>query len=316
MADAVNIWPPGFRLPGPNGIPVAAGYAEFYSAGTSDPLTVYADSALTVSLGDTVYTDSAGYFVTAFAGSTKTLVYTGTGLFKTVIFDGLGGSVTHDNMPGAVVAGVGGGGASGITQDQADVRYVRNPNALTAAGSIVDVDILGFWDIAGAANKGLTFSSLKTKLTTDFQADGRMFPVGTRLAYQQTTPPAGWTKETGAAYNDATLRFTTGSVGTSGTASFNTTFASRTFTGTVSSDTPSLAKTASHNHTVTSDGRRYGSQSGSVGFFTSAGDSAVAGTDTQPTSFAGSSTAHAHGLVMNAADFAVKYVEMCIGIKA
>jgi hypothetical protein len=311
MADAVNIWPPGFRLPAPNGVPVSAGYAEFYTAATSDPLTVYADSNLTVSLGTTVYTDSAGYFVTALGGSTKTLVYTGTALFKIVIFDGLGGSVTHDNIPGAVVAGVGGGGGSGITQDQADVRYVRNPNALTAAGTILDVDILGFWDIAGSANKGLTYANLKTKMTTDFRADGRMFPVGTRMPFNQTTPPTGWTKELGAAYNDSMLRFTTGTVGTGGLQSFNAVFDTRVFTGTVGGLTLGGTQLPPHNHDVANVMAANAGSSNAAGGFQFTGTNTTKTTTTE-----GGGLPHAHSLAMNAAAFDCKFVEMCIGAKA
>lgn len=312
MADAVHIWSPGFRLPGPSGVPVSSGYVEFYSAGTDNPLIVYANSDLTVSLGTTVYTDSAGYFVTAFGGTTKTLVYTGTAKIKVVVFDGLGGSITHDDIPGAVVAGAG-GGATGITQAQGDVRYTRNANALTASASIVDADIFPFWNVSGAANKGLTYANLKTKLTTDFRADGRMFPVGTRMPFQQTTPSVGWTKETDAAYNDATLRFTTGTVASGGTASFNTVFASRTFTGTVGNDTPTVAKTALHDH------ESCPSPPGTVAVGASTVAllrASAAGALTFYTTSTGSSSVHNHSLAMNAADFAVKYVEMSIGVKA
>lgn len=328
MADAVAIWSPGFRLQGPSGVPVSAGYVEFYLAGTDDPLTVYANSNLTVSLGETVYTDSAGYFVVAFGSGTKTLVYTGTAAFKVIVYDGLGGSTTHDNIPGAVVAGVG-GGASGITQTQGDVRYIRNANALVLESAIDDVDLIPFWDTSASANKGITYSSIKTELTTDFRADGRMFPVGTRMPFQQTTPPTGWTKETGAAYNDAGLRFTTGTVATGGTASFNTTFASRTPTGSTGNDTPSISKTASHEHFVVRSGNSGGSaisSSNTLGerwpsspdeeayglkSIAAAGDANIGVSSTT-----GSSTAHSHSFTGNAMDFAVKYVEMCIGVKA
>lgn len=44
------------------------------------------------------------------------------------------------------------------------------------------------------------------------------FPTGTRLLFQQTTAPTGWTKDTAAAYNSAMVVGTTGSVGSGGTA--------------------------------------------------------------------------------------------------
>jgi len=48
--------------------------------------------------------------------------------------------------------------------------------------------------------------------------------AGTRTTFQQTTAPLGWTKETSATYNDAALRFTTGTVGTGGADAFTTHF--------------------------------------------------------------------------------------------
>ena len=54
------------------------------------------------------------------------------------------------------------------------------------------------------------------------------FVSGTRLTFNQTTAPIGWVKETGAAYDNAALRMTTGTVGTGGVTGFTSVFASRT----------------------------------------------------------------------------------------
>lgn len=309
MADAVAIFTPGQRLAGPDGTPLNGGSAEFYASGTDDPLIVYADSNLTVELGTVVYTDSAGYPVTASGGSTKTLVFTGTAKWKVVLKDAAGVPyATHDGNPGAVVGSGGVGSGGGITQAQGDVRYVRNPNALVLESTIDDADLDVFWDTSASANKAWTYAARKAKLTTDFQADGRMFPVGTRLAFQQTTPPTGWTKETNAFYNDATLRFTTGAASVGGSAGFSTVFTSRTFTGTVGNDTPNQAKMALHDH-------EFGSPtagSSSAGAITTISASGV----TYNTSTKGSSTAHNHTLTMNAENFAVKYADFSIGTKA
>lgn len=312
MADAVAIFTPGQRLISASGVPYANCTISFYNAGSDDPKEVFSDANLQNTLGSIVYTDSAGYPVTASGGSTKTQVYTGTGAYKIVIADsGTGETTTHDDCVGAVISGAGGGGASGITQAEADLRYIRNANALSAITDLADADIFPLWKISGSGNRGVTYASLKTELTTDFQADGRMFPAGTRMVFQQTTPPTGWTKETGAAYDDAALRFTTGTAGTGGTQSFNTTFASRTFTGTVGNDTPSVAKTASHHHGGVPNTAATGS-----GNFSSGGGAPYIGSPTVNTDSAGSSSAHNHTLTMNAANFDVKYIEMCVAQKA
>ena len=320
MADAVAIFTPGQRLISASGVPYANCTISFYNAGSDDPKEVFSDANLQNTLGSIVYTDSAGYPVTASGGSTKTQVFTGTGAYKVVIADsGTGETTTHDDCVGAVISGAGGGGASGITQAEADLRYIRNANALSAITDLADADIFPLWKISGSGNRGVTYASLKTELTTDFQADGRMFPAGTRLVFQQTTPPTGWTKETGAAYDDAALRFETGTISTGGSQSFNATFASRTFTGTVGNDTPSEAKTAAHAHVDTKRWYDGGVGGGSgTDFLVDTSSNVDQGNQPNPTtsSSIGSSTDHNHPLVMNAADFAVKYVEACVAQKS
>jgi hypothetical protein len=75
----------------------------------------------------------------------------------------------------------------------------------------------------------------KLQVTSSIDPDvwvsvGPEFPSGTRMPFQQTTPPTGWTKESAAAYNDAVMGLTTGSVGTAGTTAIGSVFAARTIT--------------------------------------------------------------------------------------
>jgi hypothetical protein len=65
--------------------------------------------------------------------------------------------------------------------------------------------------------------------TNSIKLDG--FAPGTRLVFQQTAAPIGWTKDT--TNNDKALRITNGTVGSGGSVSFETAFASQTPTGTV-----------------------------------------------------------------------------------
>jgi hypothetical protein len=50
------------------------------------------------------------------------------------------------------------------------------------------------------------------------------FSAGTKIVFQQTAAPTGWTKITSSTHNNSTLRFTTGTVGTGGVTDFTTTF--------------------------------------------------------------------------------------------
>ena len=51
MTDAVQIFAPGDRLTDASGVVVPLGTIEVYTAGTTTPLTVYSDAALSVAIG-------------------------------------------------------------------------------------------------------------------------------------------------------------------------------------------------------------------------------------------------------------------------
>jgi len=77
------------------------------------------------------------------------------------------------------------------------------------------------------------------------------FESGTKMCFNQTASPAGWTKATSS--NDVALRLATGTVGTGGTVAFETALASHTSiatSGAVSAHTLSLSQSPSHNHQV------------------------------------------------------------------
>lgn len=78
------------------------------------------------------------------------------------------------------------------------------------------------------------------------------FPSGTKMLFQQTAAPTGWTKDT--THNDKALRITNGTVGTGGSVAFETAFASQTPAGsvsvTVAEHTLLLTQIPSHSHTI------------------------------------------------------------------
>lgn len=63
------------------------------------------------------------------------------------------------------------------------------------------------------------------------------FPSGTKILFQQTAAPIGWTKIT--THNDKALRVVSGTAGTGGSVAFETAFASKTPSGTISGSTGS-----------------------------------------------------------------------------
>jgi hypothetical protein len=132
------------------------------------------------------------------------------------------------------------------------------------------------------------------------------FDSGTKLLAAQTTAPTGWTKDT--THNNKSLRLVTGTVGTGGTNPFTSTFASRTPTGSTSSDSLSTAQLASHAHSANT---RTSTPPVTLAFSIGSGPS----TNVIPSSQmgpAGSGDTHSHTLSASAMDFAVEYVDVVI----
>jgi len=125
MLDSLEVMPPLARVTDANGDPVSGATLSFYLAGTTTPMTVYADASLSTALGATVTCDSAGYPTSD--GSTKTLIYVGTSDYKLIIKDGDGVTLaTHDNIRGALdtsLFSTSGGGALEIPVDAGSGNY-------------------------------------------------------------------------------------------------------------------------------------------------------------------------------------------------
>ncbi len=74
------------------------------------------------------------------------------------------------------------------------------------------------------------------------------FPAGTRMLFQQTTAPPGWTKVTDAAYNNVALRLVTGTVSSGGTQDFTDVFAESTIEGETAEHILTTAEMPAHSH--------------------------------------------------------------------
>jgi hypothetical protein len=75
------------------------------------------------------------------------------------------------------------------------------------------------------------------------------FVAGTRLLFQQTAAPTGWTKDT--THDNKALRVVSGTVGSGGSVAFTTAFASQAVAGTVST---SVNNTTATNQNTTAGG--------------------------------------------------------------
>jgi hypothetical protein len=100
---------------------------------------------------------------------------------------------------------------------------------------------------ATAVAAGTTGNVLTSNGTTWTSAAAAAFDAGTRLAFQQTAAPTGWTKDTTAAINDSMLRLVTGAASSGGTTAFST-WSAATATGAYTLATTDIP---SHTHTFT-----------------------------------------------------------------
>lgn len=313
MANAVAVFTPGQRITGTDGVPVPFATVRFYEAGSETPKAVYADPDLTVELGHVVYSDAGGYPVASESATSKTLVYATSGTYKVRGFDEAGVVLfEHDNVKGAVIPGVDAGGSSGITQDEADVRYVRNPNSQATVTGLGGTDKISAYVGTASGNRAITWDDLQTDLLGEWKTAGHVYAAGVRVVFQQTSAPTGWVKETNAAYNNVGLRLTTGTVSTGGSVAFDTVFSSQALSGTVGNDTPSITKMAAHSHAVTVDARDTSGGTGSV----APASGAVVDNKVFTSASTGGGAAHNHSLTMNNLNLALKYAGVTIGQKS
>ncbi len=150
------------------------------------------------------------------------------------------------------------------------------------------------------------------------------FPAGTRIPFQQTTPPPGYTKDTTTVgLNNSAMRLVTGSVVNGGSADFDTTFASRTPAGAVGNTTLDITQIPLHGHgfrlgvadsaTTDSNGGLAMTAEGQTNFNAYTGT--PSGTNGQQIGGTGGGQSHNHSLTMNAMNFAVRFFDFCIGVR-
>lgn len=124
---------------------------------------------------------------------------------------------------------------------------------------------------------------------------GGAFPSGTKMLFQQTSAPTGWTKDT--THNDKALRVVSGTASSGGATAFTSVFGSGKTTG---SHTLTLAEIPSHTHTFASN-QVYDGAGGTGGYQAGSGVS---------TGAAGGGGGHTHTLSLD-----LQYVDLIIATK-
>jgi hypothetical protein len=123
------------------------------------------------------------------------------------------------------------------------------------------------------------------------------FPSGTRMSFNQTAAPTGWTKDTSTTINDSLLRLVTGSISSGGSTGFST-FNAGSTTG---ATTLTIAQMPSHTHTIRGSQMQTNSFSGLYGAGNGVGTVSAA---------EGGGGSHSHTLTTN-----IKYYDFIIAQK-
>ena len=189
-------------------------------------------------------------------------------------------------------------------------RKGRFTGALTLTHNATSLILPGVANITTAANDRYEARSLGSGnwIVTKYQkADGVAvvvtaptppFASGTRIVFQQTAAPSGWTKDTTAAIDDSILRFVTGSVTPSGGSVAFSTWNGQTATGAY---TLLTADMPAHTHTLGAINAVGGLQGGAQGYV---------GDGSSPTGSTGGGGSHSHSLTQN-----LKYYDAIIASK-
>jgi len=221
---------------------------------------------------------------------------------------------------------------------------ITNTKGGTGAGSFTAYGVLlagttgtgAFQNVSGLGTSGQVLTSNGAAAAPTWQA---IIPTGTKMLFQQTSAPTGWTKDT--THDNKALRVVTGSAGSGGTVAFSTAFASRTVSGnvdnftasgTVNGHTLDITQIPSHQHFIANETNGTGTLTASnyVNEQAQAGSSngyILKGSTTVPyiglTSPTGGGTAHSHSFTGTAhnhsfsttLDMAVQYVDLIIATK-
>jgi hypothetical protein len=214
------------------------------SGNVTGTATIQPDS---VALG----TDTTGNYVAAGAVS-------GTGLSGSASAEGATFTVTSNatdaNTASTIVARDGSGDFSAgtitanLTGNASGSSGSCTGNAATATKWATTRTITLSGDVTSSATN--IDGSGNVTIATTLAASGT--PSGTKMLFQQTAAPTGWTKDT--THNDKAIRIVNGTVGTGGSSAFSTALATPTVTGTISgstgSHTLSTSQMPSHSHSI------------------------------------------------------------------
>lgn len=183
------------------------------------------------------------------------------------------------------------GAAVEVVYDGTQFQVVSATAGLSTPVSVAN----GGTGLISAGTSGNVLTSNGTAWVSSAPAPA--FPSGTRMSFNQTSAPAGWTKDTSSTINDSILRLVTGSVSSGGSVAFSTWNSS----GTTGAYTLTTSDIPSHSHSI-----NIGSSGGGTTAFRSDLNQTV-GADSNSTGGGGS---HSHSLSNS-----IKYYDFIIASK-
>lgn len=187
-----------------------------------------------------------------------------------------------------------------ITVAAAQVGYATSTNT---ASAVVLRDASGNFS-AGTITANLAGNATTATTATNYSA----IPSGTKMLFQQTSAPTGWTKDT--THNDKALRVVSGTASSGGSTAFSSVFASRTPAGTVGNTTLTQAQLAAHVHSTGFLQNSNTATTGAANRLGAAGSTVFIASDS-----VGLNSGHNHSFTGTAMDFAVQYVDLIIASK-
>jgi hypothetical protein len=178
--------------------------------------------------------------------------------------------------------------------------------------------------VRAAAASDVTARLTQVESRLDARIDGAGFPRGTRMLFQQSSAPTGWTRD--ASHHDKALRVVSGAVGSGGSKGFSATFGRPRVSGSVSSRVGgrtaahrlSVAEMPSHSHNViTSTGNNWDQRGSGLGHVTDprfGAQTSLTGGN-QPHSHAAGSLSVSSAFRGGELDLRVRYLDVIVAVK-
>jgi hypothetical protein len=269
---------------------VSSTQLQFFTGATTQTVVLPVASTLTAGQRFEIHNNSTGSITVNSSGANLVATVPGntTTVFTCILTSGTTAASWDADVQGfttSLSVALGGTGNTSAT------AYAVQCGGTTSTGA--------HQSIASVGTSGQVLTSNGAGALPTFQAAGGGFATGTRMSFQQTSAPTGWTKDTTSGINDSILRLVTGSVSSGGTTAFST-WNAQTASG---ATTLSTAQIPSHTHTYTTYGA---SGSGANTSNTNSGGESR----TPTTDSTGSGGSHTHSLTQS-----IKYYDFIIASK-